>query len=82
MPLEQEMPVQFQVVELPSGHHLCKVRALNKGDANSEVTVYYQVSWPLYTQPSSWLSTCRALKPGGRSKVPGSSDPVIFKALL
>ncbi|ELW65469.1 Nardilysin [Tupaia chinensis] len=42
-PLEQEMPVQFQVVELPSGHHLCKVRALNKGDANSEVTVYYQM---------------------------------------
>ncbi|XP_043305294.1 nardilysin [Cervus canadensis] len=42
MPLEQEMPVQFQVVELPSGHHLCKVRALNRGDANSEVTVYYQ----------------------------------------
>uniref|UniRef100_H0VHF0 Nardilysin convertase n=1 Tax=Cavia porcellus TaxID=10141 RepID=H0VHF0_CAVPO len=41
-PLEQEMPVQFQVVELPSGHHLCKVKALNKGDANSEVTVYYQ----------------------------------------
>lgn len=43
-PLEQDMPVQFQVVELPSSHHLCKVRALNKGDANSEVTVYYQVS--------------------------------------
>ncbi|KAM7098804.1 nardilysin isoform 2-T2 [Molossus nigricans] len=42
MPLEQEMSVQFQVVELPSRHHLCKVRALNKGDANSEVTVYYQ----------------------------------------
>ncbi|KAG8518954.1 Nardilysin, partial [Galemys pyrenaicus] len=42
VPLEQEMPVQFQVVELPGGHHLCKVRALNKGDANSEVTVYYQ----------------------------------------
>ncbi|KAM5266220.1 nardilysin isoform 2-T2 [Hipposideros larvatus] len=41
-PLEQEMSVQFQVVQLPSGHHLCKVRALNKGDANSEVTVYYQ----------------------------------------
>uniref|UniRef100_F7IIA1 Nardilysin convertase n=1 Tax=Callithrix jacchus TaxID=9483 RepID=F7IIA1_CALJA len=41
----QEMPVQFQVVELPRGHHLCKVKALNKGDANSEVTVYYQVSW-------------------------------------
>ncbi|KAL0604725.1 Nardilysin [Plecturocebus cupreus] len=42
MPLEQEMPVQFQVVELPRGHHLCKVKALNKGDANSEVTVYNQ----------------------------------------
>ncbi|KAH0519752.1 Nardilysin [Microtus ochrogaster] len=42
VPLEQEMPVQFQVVQLPRGHHLCKVRALNKGDANSEVTVYYQ----------------------------------------
>ncbi|KAL6087162.1 hypothetical protein STEG23_003255 [Scotinomys teguina] len=42
MPLEQGMPVQFQVVELPRGHYLCKVRALNKGDANSEVTVYYQ----------------------------------------
>uniref|UniRef100_A0A8I5N275 Nardilysin convertase n=1 Tax=Papio anubis TaxID=9555 RepID=A0A8I5N275_PAPAN len=42
-PLKQEMPVQFQVVELPSGHHLCKVKALNKGDANSEVTVYYQM---------------------------------------
>uniref|UniRef100_A0A8D1ZKI2 Nardilysin convertase n=1 Tax=Sus scrofa TaxID=9823 RepID=A0A8D1ZKI2_PIG len=42
MPLEQEMPVQFRVVELPGAHHLCKVRALNKGDANSEVTVYYQ----------------------------------------
>uniref|UniRef100_A0A671E0V3 Nardilysin n=3 Tax=Rhinolophus ferrumequinum TaxID=59479 RepID=A0A671E0V3_RHIFE len=41
-PLEQEMSVQFQVVQLPSGHHLCKVRALNRGDANSEVTVYYQ----------------------------------------
>ena len=40
------MPVQFQVVELPSGHHLCKVRALNRGDATSEVTVYYQVSGP------------------------------------
>lgn len=37
----------FQVVELPSKHHLCKVKSLNKGDANSEVTVYYQVGWPL-----------------------------------
>ncbi|KAM4641458.1 nardilysin [Discoglossus pictus] len=41
-PLSSPVPVQFQVVELPSAHHLCKVRALNKGDANSEVTVYYQ----------------------------------------
>lgn len=57
------MSVQFQVVELPSAHHICKVRALNKGDANSEVTVYYQVSWSL-AQVSSWLSTFRALKLG------------------
>lgn len=33
----------FQVVELPLQQHLCKVKSLNKGDANSEVTVYYQV---------------------------------------
>ncbi|XP_035987656.1 nardilysin b [Fundulus heteroclitus] len=38
-----EVPVLFQVVELPQHHHLCKVKSLNKGDANSEVTVYYQV---------------------------------------
>lgn len=68
------MSVQFQVVELPSGHHICKVRALNRGDANSEVTVYYQVSWPL-AQLSSWLSTFRALEAGG------SSDPLTSKAL-
>ncbi|XP_015254488.1 PREDICTED: nardilysin-like [Cyprinodon variegatus] len=37
-----EVPVLFQVVELPPKHHLCKVKSLNKGDANSEVTVYYQ----------------------------------------
>lgn len=55
VPLEQEMPVQFQVVQLPSGHHLCKVRALNKGDANSEVTVYYQVSWPHRTASLQYL---------------------------
>ncbi|KAG8436909.1 hypothetical protein GDO86_007845 [Hymenochirus boettgeri] len=42
MPLEYPVPVQFQVVELPSAHHLCKVKTLNKGDANSDVTVYYQ----------------------------------------
>lgn len=42
-PLPVEPPVQFQVVELPQAHHLCKVQSLNKDDANSEVTVYYQV---------------------------------------
>lgn len=41
-PLTETVPVQFQVVKLPSAHHLCKVKSLNKGDANSEVTVYYQ----------------------------------------
>ncbi|KAM8931011.1 nardilysin [Pelodytes ibericus] len=41
-PLESPVPVQFQVVEIPSNHFLCKVQSLNKEDANSEVTVYYQ----------------------------------------
>ncbi|XP_029904659.1 nardilysin b [Myripristis murdjan] len=41
-PLSVEVPVLFRVVELPQKHHLCKVKSLNKGDANSEVTVYYQ----------------------------------------
>ncbi|XP_048846106.1 nardilysin isoform X2 [Brienomyrus brachyistius] len=41
-PLSAEVPVLFQVVELPQEPHLCKVKSLNKGDANSEVTVYYQ----------------------------------------
>nr|XP_046247004.1 nardilysin b [Scatophagus argus] len=41
-PLTAEVPVLFQVVELPQKTHLCKVKSLNKGDANSEVTVYYQ----------------------------------------
>lgn len=36
----------FQVVELPHKQHLCKIKSLNKGDANSEVTVYYQVGNP------------------------------------
>ncbi|KAM9849125.1 nardilysin b [Aulostomus maculatus] len=40
--LSAEVPVLFRVVELPQKHHLCKVKSLNKGDANSEVTVYYQ----------------------------------------
>uniref|UniRef100_A0A671SPX0 Nardilysin-like n=1 Tax=Sinocyclocheilus anshuiensis TaxID=1608454 RepID=A0A671SPX0_9TELE len=42
--LSVEVPVLFRVVELPQKHHLCKVKSLNKGDANSEVTVYYQVT--------------------------------------
>uniref|UniRef100_A0A3Q3WJY6 Uncharacterized protein n=1 Tax=Mola mola TaxID=94237 RepID=A0A3Q3WJY6_MOLML len=42
-PLSTEVPVLFRVVELPHKQHLCKVKSLNKGDANSEVTVYYQV---------------------------------------
>uniref|UniRef100_A0A673N4G9 Nardilysin-like n=1 Tax=Sinocyclocheilus rhinocerous TaxID=307959 RepID=A0A673N4G9_9TELE len=42
--LSVEVPVLFRVVELPQKHHLCKVKTLNKGDANSEVTVYYQVT--------------------------------------
>ncbi|XP_063057028.1 nardilysin b isoform X2 [Engraulis encrasicolus] len=41
-PLTVEAPVLFRVVELPGKHHICKVRSLNKGDANSEVTVYFQ----------------------------------------
>ncbi|XP_030647113.1 nardilysin b [Chanos chanos] len=41
-PLTAEAPVLFRVVELPQKHHLCKVQSLNKDDANSEVTVYYQ----------------------------------------
>ncbi|XP_061551772.1 nardilysin-like isoform X2 [Phycodurus eques] len=40
--LPAEVPVMFRVVELPRQHHICKVKSLNKGDANSEVTVYYQ----------------------------------------
>ncbi|KAG7261498.1 hypothetical protein CRUP_011915 [Coryphaenoides rupestris] len=38
-----EVPVLFQVVQLPGQHHICRVKSLNKGDANSEVTVYYQM---------------------------------------
>ncbi|KAF7644126.1 hypothetical protein LDENG_00227070 [Lucifuga dentata] len=40
--LPAEVPVLFRVVELPQKPHLCKVKSLNKADANSEVTVYYQ----------------------------------------
>uniref|UniRef100_A0A669PVT7 Nardilysin convertase n=1 Tax=Phasianus colchicus TaxID=9054 RepID=A0A669PVT7_PHACC len=41
-PLAHPCPVQFRVVDLPNAHLLCKVKTLNRGDANSEVTVYYQ----------------------------------------
>ncbi|XP_053484659.1 nardilysin isoform X1 [Ictalurus furcatus] len=40
--LSAEVPVQFRVVELPHTRSVCKVKSLSKGDANSEVTVYYQ----------------------------------------
>ncbi|CAJ1059630.1 nardilysin b [Xyrichtys novacula] len=46
--LSAEVPVLFQVVELPHKHHLCKVKSLNKGDANSEVTVYFQVRFSVF----------------------------------
>ncbi|CAI5777180.1 nardilysin [Podarcis lilfordi] len=42
LPLVHPCPVQFRVMDLPGAHLLCKVKTLNKGDANSEVTVYYQ----------------------------------------
>ncbi|CAL8395045.1 unnamed protein product, partial [Boreogadus saida] len=41
-PLAIEVPVLFRVLEIPEKHHLCKIKSFNKGDANSEVTVYYQ----------------------------------------
>ncbi|KAM7162054.1 nardilysin-like [Macrochelys suwanniensis] len=41
-PLPHPCPVQFRVVDLPKTHLLCKVKTLNRGDSNSEVTVYYQ----------------------------------------
>ncbi|XP_071342752.1 nardilysin-like [Trachinotus anak] len=41
-PLSADVPVLFRVVELPQKRHLSKVKSLNKGDANSEVTVYFQ----------------------------------------
>uniref|UniRef100_A0A8B9PED5 Nardilysin n=1 Tax=Apteryx owenii TaxID=8824 RepID=A0A8B9PED5_APTOW len=43
-PLAHSFPLQFRVVDLPNAHLLCKVKTLNKNDANSEVTVYYQVN--------------------------------------
>uniref|UniRef100_A0A672Q9S4 Nardilysin convertase n=1 Tax=Sinocyclocheilus grahami TaxID=75366 RepID=A0A672Q9S4_SINGR len=43
-----EVPVLFRVVELPQKHHLCKVKSLNKGDANSEVTVSMHMEEPCF----------------------------------
>uniref|UniRef100_A0A8D0H138 Nardilysin convertase n=1 Tax=Sphenodon punctatus TaxID=8508 RepID=A0A8D0H138_SPHPU len=48
LPLVHPCPVQFRVMDLPNIHLLCKVKTLNKGDANSEVTVYYQVECLLW----------------------------------
>uniref|UniRef100_A0A8C5CJF5 Nardilysin n=1 Tax=Gadus morhua TaxID=8049 RepID=A0A8C5CJF5_GADMO len=44
-PLAIEVPVLFRVLEIPEKHHLCKIKSFNMGDANSEVTVYYQVGY-------------------------------------
>ncbi|XP_053103631.1 nardilysin-like isoform X2 [Hemicordylus capensis] len=41
-PLIHPCPTQFRVTDLPNTHILCKVKSLHKGDANSNVTVYYQ----------------------------------------
>uniref|UniRef100_A0A8D0HDB1 Uncharacterized protein n=1 Tax=Sphenodon punctatus TaxID=8508 RepID=A0A8D0HDB1_SPHPU len=42
LPLVHPCPVLFRVIDLPDLHTVCKVKSLNKGDANSVVTVYYQ----------------------------------------
>uniref|UniRef100_A0A8B9C448 Nardilysin convertase n=1 Tax=Anser brachyrhynchus TaxID=132585 RepID=A0A8B9C448_9AVES len=55
-PLAHPCPVQFRVVDLPNTHLLCKVKTLNKGDANSEVTVYYQVR---VSSVCTYLSLCQ-----------------------
>ncbi|XP_034278073.1 nardilysin-like [Pantherophis guttatus] len=41
-PLIHPCPIQFRVIELPNSHILCKVKSLHVGDANTDVTVYYQ----------------------------------------
>ncbi|XP_063156335.1 nardilysin-like [Candoia aspera] len=41
-PLIHPCPIQFRVTELPNTHILCKVKSLHIGDANTDVTVYYQ----------------------------------------
>ena len=62
-PLSAEVPVLFRVVELPQKQHLCKVKSLNKGDANSEVTVYYQVGkQPNYKVHNSTYKSFKEIK--------------------
>ncbi|XP_066480486.1 nardilysin-like [Tiliqua scincoides] len=41
-PLVHPCPIQFRITKLPATHILCKVKSFHKGDANSDVTVYYQ----------------------------------------
>uniref|UniRef100_A0A3Q4GPZ7 Nardilysin b (N-arginine dibasic convertase) n=1 Tax=Neolamprologus brichardi TaxID=32507 RepID=A0A3Q4GPZ7_NEOBR len=57
-PLPADVPVLFRVVELPLKHHLCKVKSLNKGDANSEVTVYYQVKKQKTQHHRTFMCVC------------------------
>lgn len=71
--LPAEVPVTFRVVELPRRHHICKVKSLNKGDANSEVTVYYQVEN---------TDSFRLMMSGERSRVPFVTDPTSVSSSL
>uniref|UniRef100_A0A8C8F1N9 Nardilysin b (N-arginine dibasic convertase) n=1 Tax=Oncorhynchus tshawytscha TaxID=74940 RepID=A0A8C8F1N9_ONCTS len=64
--LSVEVPVLFRVVELPQKPHLCKVKSLNKGDANSEVTVYYQVPNVQRRKCQTHVSLLFRLHRGGR----------------
>lgn len=57
----------FRVVELPQKQHICKVKSLNKGDANSEVTVYYQVGPAPSARPFCPCPGAAALPPLTRS---------------
>uniref|UniRef100_A0A8C5SNM8 Nardilysin n=1 Tax=Laticauda laticaudata TaxID=8630 RepID=A0A8C5SNM8_LATLA len=52
-PLIHPCPIQFRVMELPNSHILCKVKSLHIGDANTDVTVYYQLSRLQYFSSNS-----------------------------
>ena len=67
----------FRVVELPQKHHLCKVKSLHKGDANSEVTVYYQVHTHYESSQSSQLAICTS-----SSQVPFQTTICSFPSLM